>query len=470
MDEEIKQDYTAYTSIMDTTSASNESATSSHHHHNQRASVIGGGGGGASNAHQHHQQKHKQQKPPKQQPVTIQQTALPPMPPTHSKADSASEHSGSSGNNNSSSSSVGGDSTTQLSSKNPKEYHQQLQHRPRQQDVPSKEMQQRQRQQEKHEAPSQMIPKSAVKNHRMKKLLDENEELKKSKAHDVQEYERRCSKLQHSLDAKEAELSRLSVNFHNHVKTIRATDDDFSTIQVKLTTLQSKITALPLTLKKYAVDKAVMTRYFIQCWPDLTAAIEQLAKKKGALDYNVICLFVEKLVTEELVANIYRTPIMIGLPTNEAYMQISEYMATHDKDWALRLRQQMCKLAVKSLTSNNDPSAKPIATAKKQVVDRIVAKLANIYTTESHEAIISKVGKFVDLACELSVAMHSQDIPVDAAELVEGKDIFKDELVMPQNGSVDNATVIRVVICPPFTANEKQMNDVVLMKGKVICL
>ena len=233
--------------------------------------------------------------------------------------------------------------------------------------------------------------------------------------------------------------------------------------------LQSKIATLPLTLKKYANDKAVITQYFTQHWPALKPTIEQLCKKKEALDYNIICLFVEKLVTEELVSSIYRTPVIIGLPTNEAYLQISEYMATHDKDWALRLRQQMCKLAVKSMATN-DAAAKPIAAAKEDVVDRIISKLDKIYSAEGHEVLKSKIMKFVDTACELSAAMHSQEIPVDPAELTEGEDKIQDDLVTAQNGSIDNATMIRVVVCPPFTASEKETNDVVLMKGKVICM
>ncbi|KAI7853704.1 hypothetical protein BDC45DRAFT_569686 [Circinella umbellata] len=395
-----------------------------------------------------------------------QQPVLPPIPPHHSsykREDSASVHSGSSGNNisnikhsdggsnNSSSNSIGGNSSIQQHSS------------------PPKEQLQPPRQQEKHEAPLKKIPKSAVQKNRTTKLLHQIEELKTTRDQESLELESRYYKLQHTLDAKEAELNRLSANFHKHIKTIRATDDDFSTIRVNLTMLQSKIATLPLSLKKYADDRALMTQYFASYWPELKPTIEKLCKKKGALDYNIICLFVEKLVTEELVSSIYHTPIIVGLPTNEAYLQISEYMATHDKDWALRLRQQMCKLAVKSIATN-DAAAKPITAAKKEVVNRIISKLGKIYSAEGHEVLNSKITKFVDTACELSAAMHSQDVSVDPAKLVEGKDTVQDDLVTIQNGSLDNATMIRVVVCPPFTASEKQTNDVVLMKGKVICM
>ncbi|KAI9493172.1 hypothetical protein BDB00DRAFT_824677 [Zychaea mexicana] len=409
VDDDLKEAYTAYL-YMENASVNNESSTSSSQHHNQ-------------------QHKHQQSGPPE--------------PPTHSlREDSASVHSGSSGNNNNNSNNNNGSSSSNSSGAGNAQ----------------------------QTATKKKIPKSAVQKHRVTRLVSELDELKLSRDKESLELESRYHKLQHTLDAKEAELNRISANFHKHVMTIRATDDDFSTIRVKLTMLQSKISALPLSLKKYAADRTVITRYFTQCWPALMPTIDQLSKKNGALDYNIICLFVEKLVTEELIASVYSSPIMIGLPTNDAFMQIKEYMEPHDRDWALRLRQQMCKLAVKSLNTN-EAAAKPIASAKNDVVERLTKKLSHIYSSsEGHQALVAKIAKFVDLACELSAAMHSQENPVDPIQLVEGEDKLNDELVVPQNGSADNATIVRVVVCPPFTASEKQDNDIVLMKGKVICL
>ncbi|KAI8139684.1 hypothetical protein BJV82DRAFT_716323 [Fennellomyces sp. T-0311] len=309
------------------------------------------------------------------------------------------------------------------------------------------------------------IPKSAVKKHQVARLVNELD----SKDKESLELEHRYHKLQQTLDAKEAEYNRISANFHKHVMMIRATDDDFSTIKNKLAMLQTKIATVPHTLKKSALDRSAITQYFIQSWPTLKPAIDHLTQnKKGVLDYNIICLFVEKMISEELVASVYNAPVMIGLPVNDAFTQIAKYMEPHDKEWALRLRQQMCKLAVKSVNGNDD-AAKPIASAKNELVKRLVTRLSHVYGPDGHQILESKIAKVVESASDLSAAMHGHEVPVDPLTLIEGKEKINTELATPVNGSTDNATDIQVVICPPFTASEKLENDIVLMKGKVIC-
>lgn len=235
--------------------------------------------------------------------------------------------------------------------------------------------------------------------------------------------------------------------------------------------LQSKIAALPLALKKNAVDPMTITQFFSQTWPDLSPAIDALIDKKTkALGYNMICMLVEKLIMQELVNSIYNVPVYIGLPANDAFVEITRYMDSYDHDWSVRLRQQLCKLAHRSSTQQQDDSssaeAKSIADAKQDLVNRLVKQLLHVYN-DSH-ALENRVSKLVETAAELSLAMHSQESAVDPLVIAEGTDSLDEDLMVTQNGSVDNSKTVRIVISPPFVYNETN-RQCVLMKAKVIC-
>ena len=230
--------------------------------------------------------------------------------------------------------------------------------------------------------------------------------------------------------------------------------------------LQSKIAALPLALKKNALDATAITRFFSQTWPDLAPAMDTLTDKKSkAFGYNIICMLVEKLIMQELVNSIYNVPVYIGLPTNDAYVEITKYMDSYDHDWSVRLRQQLCKLAHRSSTQD-DSVAKSIADAKQGAVSRLVKQLLHVY--DDQHALENRVSKLVETAAELSLAMHSQESAVDPLFIAEGKDSFDTELMVTQNGSVDNINTVRIVISPPFVYNETN-HRCVLMKAKVLC-
>lgn len=240
--------------------------------------------------------------------------------------------------------------------------------------------------------------------------------------------------------------------------------------------LQSKIASLPLALKKYAVDHADATAFFEKRWPSLVPAIDHLRHQKKTLDYNIICMLVEKLVTETLVDRIYNVPVHVGLPANQAYEEIKRLMDPYDPVWSVRLRQQLCKLTVHSIHAN-DAMAQTIGSAKAAVTDALVELLAtHLYTTpEGRPSLASKIARLVDAAADVSLAMHSQDVMVQPRSFKEGgqENLLNPDLATVQQGSAENATRIQIVICPPFTARDHQdddnTNELLLLKGKVIC-
>lgn len=239
--------------------------------------------------------------------------------------------------------------------------------------------------------------------------------------------------------------------------------------------LQSKISAVPFSLKKYAVSREDATSFFSRQWPHLVPAFKHLCKLGDALDYGTISLLVEKLISQKIIELVYNAPIHVGLPVNDAFEQIKKYMdAQGQHEWSMRLRQQLTKLAAVSISGKqhqqqDDEAHSSIITGKSKVVDEIVQLLLQIYTQDSRPTIESKITKLVDTAAEISLALHSQDTIIYPMPIQEGHDHVDLEKMILQNGSDEKATLIQIVVCPPFITSEADNNLLVLSEGKVIC-
>ncbi|CAO3649351.1 unnamed protein product [Cunninghamella blakesleeana] len=225
-------------------------------------------------------------------------------------------------------------------------------------------------------------------------------------------------------------------NFHKHVRAIRATDDDLSTIHSKLTMLQAKTSQLPMSLRGSYNETKIkeIIDYFKKKWPSLSDTIDQLTQQGSKLDYPLVCLFVEKLVMEILIEQIFNTPIHIGLSINQHFKVLSELMNEQKyHEWSTKLRQQLCKLTLKSKDLQNEASI-----ARTDIVQRIKTEISPIYTIDDAK-ILPKLDKIVSMAAETSLAMHGQDEPVIfGTDLIEGKSMFDPKLMTLQYGSTMN--------------------------------
>ncbi|ORY95706.1 hypothetical protein BCR43DRAFT_493461 [Syncephalastrum racemosum] len=308
-----------------------------------------------------------------------------------------------------------------------------------------------------------VLPKSAVRKNQVSMLLNELDQIKLQSTQQASDLEHRHQELERAFLAKEKEYNKISTNFHQLVKTIRATDDDFSTIRVKLAMLQSKTAALPLSLKKY--DASTSRDVFSKRWPALKADMTRLYDQRGA---GATCILVEKLLFEVFIDRIFNMPVYIGLPTNAAYETIRQYMDPHDTDWSLRLRQQLCKLAAKSMQTN-DQANQAIMAAKEALVKDLESLLGDIYTNECKDVLAGKVQKLVDIAADVSLAMHSQDTSVEPSKINEALLSDPDMMQSVDAFAADSSGQIRIVVSPPFIADEPS-EKLVLLRGKgIVC-
>ncbi|CAO3653831.1 unnamed protein product [Cunninghamella echinulata] len=266
-----------------------------------------------------------------------------------------------------------------------------------------------------------------------RKLEQENELLKIRLEEQRKDLQGRYEDSQRLLRFKEEEFVKMQNNFHKHVRAIRATDDDLSTIHSKLTMLQAKTGQLPMSLRGCYNETKLDTilDYFKKKWPSLSLTLDTLTHQGQKMDYPLVCLLVEKLVMEILIDDVFNAPIHIGLTLNNHYKHLSDLMKEQrHHDWSTKLRQQLCKLTLQSNELQQEANL-----AKQQIVQRLKTEIQPIYTIEDAK-IIPKLEKIVNMAAETSLAMHGQEEPVIfGQDLIEGKTMFDPQCMTLQYGS-----------------------------------
>ncbi|KAG2186090.1 hypothetical protein INT43_002528 [Umbelopsis isabellina] len=283
----------------------------------------------------------------------------------------------------------------------------------------------------------------------------ESEKLREERDIDYERLQQRLEQVQIRLDSREQEYDRLQANFITHMKAIRATDDDLSTIRTKLANLHGSVAQFSMGLKKHIGDKSKAMKAFARTFP-------QVDLNGQDQEANIIMHLTEKLVNEALI-NIYISfGVYPGLSINTAYNELHTWMLNRGADdAALRLKQQLCYI----IARDRSPETKSeIAVAHKLLSDQLFTALLEVYP--SMESIMrSKIDKFIDKAFDLSLAMRGQEVDVKVLLIKEG-DAFDPRTTAADYKGVAEGTV-KLVICPPFEAIEGDHGF--LLPAKVIC-
>ncbi|KAI9318371.1 hypothetical protein BX666DRAFT_2018509 [Dichotomocladium elegans] len=260
------------------------------------------------------------------------------------------------------------------------------------------------------------------------------------------------------LQDEEKEYSQVENLFFSHTRSVKATDDDLSTIRDTFKLLKYSIARMIMSLNKKAEFEHAQQK-FIKKWPELC--------RTGELDVAHINLLAEKLVHEHLVLHIFRCPIHPGLEINDAYKSVSDWLTAHGSDFAIRLRQQLACIIAKSLKDSSIQQASQ--SAKKNVVDLIYDDLADIYhpyirendaTMSEDKRYYTKIADIVDKATRLAVAIRGQDVDITTLDIEEGEAPFDDETMVDVKGTV------RFCISPPFVGGDGEHGFI--EKGKVV--
>jgi predicted XRE-type DNA-binding protein len=291
----------------------------------------------------------------------------------------------------------------------------------------------------------------------LREQYTESEKLREERDTDYERLQQRLEQLQIRLDSREQEYDRLQANFISHMRAIRATDDDLSTIRTKLANLHGSVSQFSMGLKKHIGDRNKAAKTFARLYPHLESWLN-----KEPLEAPVIMQLTEKLVNETLIRAYLAPGVYPGVRINGAYKELSHWMHERGGDDAvLRLKQQLCYFIARDKTQE---TRSEMAAAHKSISDQLFASLLEIYP--SMESIMrSKIDKFIEKAFDLSLAMRGQEVEVKVLPVKEG-DSFDTRTMAPDfRGTAEGQ--IKLVVCPPFEAVEGDHGF--LLPAKILC-
>lgn len=303
--------------------------------------------------------------------------------------------------------------------------------------------------------------------------LEQLNELIALRASEIETEKARKEKLQAELaeaqriyKEREVEYSAIEQSFFEHTRTIRATDDDLSTIRDSFKLLKYSIARLIMTLSKKA-DKAKAAEKFCKTWPHLRI----LEAPNAELESSLVNLLSEKLVHEHLVTSIFNVPVYPGLKVNEAYDALFHWLQAHSSQFSVRLRQQMASVIAKS---GKESDIQQMAIKEKQrIATKIYDDLADIYhpflrendaAVEDEKSYFNKICDIVEKTLKLAIAIRGQDVEITTVAIEEGKQEFEEETMTEVKGRTSG--VVRFSICPTFIGGDREHGF--LEKGKVV--
>ncbi|KAG0787461.1 hypothetical protein G6F16_001792 [Rhizopus arrhizus] len=303
--------------------------------------------------------------------------------------------------------------------------------------------------------------------------LEQLNELIALRASEIETEKARKEKLQVELAEaqriyreREVEYSAIEQSFFEHTRTIRATDDDLSTIRDSFKLLKYSIARLIMTLSKKA-DKAKAADKFCKTWPHLRI----LEAPDAELESSLVNLLSEKLVHEHLVTSIFNVPVYPGLKVNEAYDALFHWLQAHSSQFSVRLRQQMASVIAKS---GKESDIQQMAIKEKQrIATKIYDDLADIYhpflrendaAVEDEKSYFNKICDIVEKTLKLAIAIRGQDVEITTVAIEEGKQEFEEETMTEVKGRTSG--VVRFSICPTFIGGDREHGF--LEKGKVV--
>ncbi|KAI8074320.1 uncharacterized protein B0P05DRAFT_548097, partial [Gilbertella persicaria] len=191
------------------------------------------------------------------------------------------------------------------------------------------------------------------------------------------ELEQGIEKLRKELEAKKEDYRKLEIKFYSYVKQIRVTDDDLSTIQPEISHLLSQLNNTCMGLKS-KMNREKGTQFVFERWQDRIDLIKKYmmpAEGSELLDTSYITFFVEKYLIETLLHHLMDVPIHLGVSINNDFEAVNDWMASRNKEWSNRLRQQVCALVIQQ---PGDEEAR-ITEAKNQLLQEIVETLGPVY-------------------------------------------------------------------------------------------
>ena len=265
--------------------------------------------------------------------------------------------------------------------------------------------------------------------------------------------EHQNKELQATLTKRERDYEVIAKNYLDHVRMIRATDDDHSTIIERLTQLKAAIEHL--IRKVQGQRSANLNR---------TAVIEHF-KDSGLLysfpvdEENLeafhLNLYMESVVMDTLVSNFFDKPLCSIFEYNKGFKDIYDWMYERNDKLAIRWRQQLCVMLTQ------DPETKARQEVQVSTTADALTRLISEFYNGSNEA--AKIQDLCSKAFDLAIAMTALDSVISPAH-VPLNTPFDEESMAPALKNNPEGKVA-LIIFPAFKDTANAFN----LRPKVWC-
>ncbi|KAG0363732.1 hypothetical protein BC939DRAFT_499252 [Gamsiella multidivaricata] len=247
-----------------------------------------------------------------------------------------------------------------------------------------------------------LIEELHTKNHALKESLNEtlmekqsaDDELNRTRGayHDLH---RQYMDLQQKLAKRDRDYEVMSKNYLEHVRMIRATDDDHGTIRDRLTQLKASIEHLIRKAqggRSVNLNKEVAVEHFKS-----SGLLDGFPVPEDKLESYHLNLYMESVVMRTLISNFFDKPLSSIFDYNKGFKEIYDWMHVRNEKSAVRWRQQLCKMLA------DDPATK---TRQEQEVattaEDLSGLISKVYTNANEQA---KIRDICNKAFELAIAM-----------------------------------------------------------------
>ncbi|KAF9412760.1 hypothetical protein BGZ94_000953 [Podila epigama] len=221
-------------------------------------------------------------------------------------------------------------------------------------------------------------------------------------AHAFNELNTRHADVVAKLDKRNKEYDVMSKNYLEHVRLIRATDDDHSTIMERLTQLKvgiEQMVRIAQGQRSVNLQRKEAIEHFKGSGKLATFPISE-----DKLEPYHLNLYMESVFMSTLVNCFFDRPLSCIFDFNKGFQDIYNWMYERNDKSAVRWRQQLCQMLAQ------DPNTK---VKQAQEVDVATAALAELFSKVYINSNVSaKIRDLCNKAFELAVAMIGMEAAI----------------------------------------------------------
>ncbi|KAG0224556.1 hypothetical protein BGW41_005051 [Actinomortierella wolfii] len=210
------------------------------------------------------------------------------------------------------------------------------------------------------------------------------------------------NELRELLAKKERDYEIMSKNYLEHVRLIRATDDDHSTIMEKVTYLKASIEHLIRKAqggRSVNLVKEAAVEHF-----KASGLLEKFPVAEDKLEPYHLNLYMESVVMKVLVTRFFDQSLSCLVDFNPSFKEIYTWMEERNPKAAVRWRQQLCQMITQ------DPAAKQRQETEVKAAAEALTELFTKIYQNSNEA--TKIHELCNKAIELAIAMKGLESPI----------------------------------------------------------